>query len=199
MNKKSKISYFITNSRRVISCYQYNFLELLAVKTRFFNALLTKARKPVFLNEIKMSGIKKDDNVLLIGCGIFPLETMLIAQETNAKVVGIDNSDKAVKIAKKYIKKIGLEDDVKIEYADGRDVPVKEFDVVFIAINVFPIENVLLNISKAKDLKKNTRILCKSIKHDIPDILEKTGLNKFLSIKSMVKNPRTQSYLLVKN
>ena len=144
-----------------------------------------------------MSGIKKDDNVLLIGCGIFPLETMLIAQETNAKVVGIDNSDKAVKMAKNYIKKIGLEDDVKIEYADGRDVPVKEFDVVFIAINVFPIENVLLSISK--DLKKNTRILCKSIKQDIPDILEKTGLNKFLSIKSMVENPRTQSYLLVKN
>jgi len=189
-------SNFITNSRRILSCYQFNFLELLAVKTKFFNKMLLSWRRPVFLNEIKMANVKSSDKVLLIGSGIFPSEAIIIAQETGAKVIGIDNSPVAVKHAKRYVNKNKLNDVVEIKLVDGSDIKVKNFNVIFIAINVFPIDGVLLNISK--DLKTGLRVLCKSMKNDIPDTLNRTGLSEFFEIKEQIKNPQTQSFLLVK-
>lgn len=179
-----------------MSCYYYCFLELLAVKTKIFNRLLLSWRKPVFLNEVKMAKVSSKDNVLLIGAGIFPTETIIIAEETGAHVVGVDNSPNAVKLAKKYVEKQGLSDLISIEYADGGDFSVEKFNVVFIAINVFPINGVLKHL--AKTLKKGSKVMCKSIKHDIPDVLEIEGLKNIFEIKSIVENPRSQSYLIIK-
>jgi precorrin-6B methylase 2 len=186
----------LTNSRRILSCFQFNFLELLAVKNTFFHALLMTWRKPVFLNEIAMAGISKDDTVLLIGCGIFPSETVLIAEVSGAKVVGIDNSKNAVKLAKKYVEQRGLTNLVTIEYGDGTAYPVSEYDSIFIAINVFPIDNVLQHL--AKNMKKNTRVLCKSINKDIPEVIRSLGLNDAFVITAEKEHPKTQSYLLKK-
>ena len=191
-----KLSRIHINIRRIISCYEFNFLELLAVKTRFFNNLLMNWRKTIFLNEIKMADVTKNDRVLLIGCGIFPSESILIAEKTKAKVVSIDNSQKAVKIARKYVKEKGFSNLVKIEYGDGLNYPVKDFDVVFVAINVWPIDSVLKYLSK--NMKKNTRVMCKSLKNDIVDVLENEDLSDILHLKSKLENPKTQSFLLIK-
>lgn len=190
--KKTKFDKVLINSRRIISSYYYNFLELLAVKTKFFQKLLMKWRKTVFLNEIKMANITKNDKVLLIGCGIFPSESMLIAEQTGAKVVSIDNSVNIVKIASKYVKKKGLSNLVKIEYGDGIKYLVSDFDVIFVAINAWPIDSVLKNISK--NMKSDAKIVCKSSKNDITKVIE---TEKF-DIISKLENPQTQSFLLAK-
>ncbi|MDH7506529.1 MAG: class I SAM-dependent methyltransferase [Candidatus Thermoplasmatota archaeon] len=194
--KKSRFSKFLINYRRIISCYKYNFLELLATKIKFFENLLMSWRKPVFLNEIKLANVTEKDKVLLIGCGIFPSEAMLIADQTKAKVVCIDNSIKAVNMAKKIVKKKGVFDLVKIEYADGINYHPDDFNVVFIAINVWPIDLVLRNL--AKNLKTNTRVLCKSSKNDILDVIENERLLESFRIESKLENPKTQSFLLIK-
>jgi len=194
--KKNRSSKFIINSRRIFSCYKYNFLELLATRIKLFEKLLMNWRKPVFLNEIKFAKVTKNDKVLLIGCGIFPTEIMLIADQTKAKVIGIDNSIKAVKIAKKIVKKKGLFDLVKIEYADGINYPPGNFDVIFIAINVWPIDLVFRNLSK--NMKTKSRVLCKSMKNDVLDVFENEGLLESFFIESKLENPKTQSFLLIK-
>ena len=192
LNENKTNSKFLINCRRILSCYYYNFLELLAVKNKLFQKLLMNWRRPVFLNEIKMANIKKKDKVLLIGCGIFPSETMLIAEQTGAKVVGIDNSPQAVKIAKKYVKKNGLSKDILIEYGDGKDYPLSDFDIIFIAINVWPIDFVLKHI--LDNMKSDGKVMCKSLKNDIISVIEK---EKF-DIVSKLENPQTQSFLLAK-
>ena len=153
-------------------------------------------RKPVFLNEIKLANIVENDKVLLIGCGIFPSEAMLIADQTKANVVCIDNSINAVNIAKKIVEKKGLSELVKIEYADGINYSVGDFDVIFIAINVWPIDLVFRNLSK--NIKINTRVLCKSLKNDILDVLENEELLESFRLESKLENPKTQSFLLIK-
>lgn len=190
------ISDFVTNSRRILSCYYYNFLELLAINNSFFNNLLLSWRKPVFSNEIDMAKITKDNVVLLIGSGIFPSEAIQIAKETGAQVTGIDNSIKAVKLSKKYMIKKNISHNVNIEYADGSDISIHDFDIIFIAINVFPINSVLRNLSD--QISVGTKIMCKSIKNDIPQVLKNEGLDSNFDIIDQLKNPRTQSYLLVK-
>ena len=194
--KNIKLSKIIINIGRIVSCYKYAFLELLAIKTRFFNNLLMNWRKPIFLNEIKMANVTKKDRVLHIGCGLFPSESVLIAEKTKAKVIGIDNSIIAVKIARKYVKKKGLSDLIKIEHRDGRNYPVNDFDVIFIAINVWPIDTVLKYLSS--NIKKGTRVMCKSYKNDIIDVLKNEGLSDSLHLKSKLQNPQTQSFLLIK-
>jgi len=153
-------------------------------------------RKPVFLNEIKMANITKNDKVLIIGCGIFPSEGMLIAEETKANVFCIDNSKKAVNLAIKIVEKKGLSDLIKIDYADGINYPPGDFDVVFIAINVWPIDLVLRNL--LKNMKTNARVLCKSRKNDILDVFENELFLESFHIESKLDNPVTQSFLLVK-
>ncbi|OGS40276.1 MAG: hypothetical protein A3K77_01230 [Euryarchaeota archaeon RBG_13_31_8] len=194
--KKNWFSKFIINSRRIISCYKYNFLELLATRIYFFEKLLMNWRAPVFLNEIKLANVTEKDKVLLIGCGIFPSEAMIIANQTKAKVVCIDNSKKAVDVAKKIVKKKGLSDLVEIVYADGIDYPPADFDVIFIAINVWPIDLVFKNLSK--NMKTNARVLCKSLKNDILDVFENEGFSENFRIESKLVNPKTQSFLIIK-
>lgn len=143
-----------------------------------------------------MANVTKNDRVLLIGCGVFPSELILITEKTKAKVVGIDNSIKAVKIARKYVKEKGLSNLIQIEYGDGLNYPVNDFDVVFVAINVWPIDSVLKYLSK--NMKKNTRVMCKSLKNDIIDVLENEDLSDSLYLKSKLENPKTQSFLLIK-
>lgn len=187
---------FIMNSRRILSCYYYNLLELFAVKTALFYKILMNWREPVFLNEIKMAHISMEDNVLLIGSGIFPSEVMMIANQTGAKVTGIDNSIKAVKLSKDFLKKKYNSKNIVIKYADGENISLHDFDIIFIAINVFPISKVLRNISN--QVAVGTKIMCKSIKQDIPLVLKNEKLDSIFEVMDHLKNPRTQSYLLVK-
>jgi len=194
--KKSKTSIFLTNWKRKFSCYKYSFLEFLALKSKFFYNILMGWRKPVFLKEIKMSKVTENDFVLFIGAGILPSESILISEITNAKVVSIDNNKIACGHAKKYVKKRGISDKVIIKFADGIDFPLSKYNVIFIAINVWPIEGVLNNLSK--NLKKGTRVMCKSYEEDIIKVLEKENLRDSFKLESKIQNPQTQSFLLIK-
>lgn len=194
--ENTKFSNMAINIRRIKSCYWYSFLELLAIKSRFFHNLLINWRKPVFLDEIKMAKVTEKDNVLLIGCGMFPTETMIIYEETKANVIGIDNSPITVKMASKYIKKNSISDFITIEYGDGADYPVNNFDKIFIAINVWPIDSVLKNLSK--NMKQNASVLCRGMKSDIDDILKDEEMLKNFKVQSAVKRTKVESYLLIK-
>lgn len=180
--------------KRFISCYKYSFLELLAVKIKFFENLLMKWRTPVFLKEINMTNITSKDRVLHIGCGLFPTSPIIITEETKAKVVSIDNNKIAIKFAKKIIEKKGLSKSIKIEFGDGKNYDVKDFDVIFIAINVWPIESVLKYLSS--NIKNDAQIVCRCMKKDLEKIFEKKSLLNLYSIKEKSVNPTTHSLLL---
>ena len=195
-SKNNNRSTTFTNWNRKISCYIFSFLELLAVKTDFFNKLLMRWRKPVFLNEIELANLSSKDKVLHIGCGIFPSGSIIIAEQTNAKITSIDNNVNAVNIARSYVHKNGLSKSIKVEYGDGVDYPVKDFDVIFIAINVWPIDSVLKHLSK--NAKTNTKIICKSVNNDIVNFLENENLYDTLSVDSILENQHSQSFLLIK-
>ena len=186
-----------TNWKRIISCYQYSFLEFLAVNIDFFNNLLMKWRTPVFLKEIKMASVTSKDKVLHIGCGLFPTASILIAEETKANVTGIDNNKIALKFAKKIVEKKKLSNLVRIEFGDGTTYDVKSFDVIFIAINVWPIDYVLKHLSS--QIKKDARIVCRGVKWDMENIFRKKPLLDLYSIEKKTVNPKTHSFLLSLN
>lgn len=184
------------NLRRVFNCYWYTLLEYLAVKSSLFNDLLLSWRKPVFKKEVLLSDICCSDRILHIGCGILPTHTILLAQQTGAQITGIDNLNKAITLARNYIKKEKLDTQITLEYADGSTYPLKDFTVIFIAINVFPIDTILLHISK--ESSSGTKILIKSIADDVNELLNRLGLEEKFHILKIQKNPKSSSYLLQK-
>jgi ubiquinone/menaquinone biosynthesis C-methylase UbiE len=190
------VSSDLINRRRRFSCYKFSFLEFLASKIELFDKLLISWRKTIYLKEIRLAKILSNQKVLLIGSGIIPHEAVFIAEETKAKVVGIDNNSITLKFAKSYVNKKGLSNYIRIEYGDGLNYPIRDFDVIFIAINVSPIDLILEHIYT--HMKDDAKILCKSFRDDLKDVLNWENLcDKFL-IKSVLKNPKSKSFLLVK-
>ena len=195
-NGNTKSSAYLINWKRTLSCYKYSFLEFLALKINYFYKLLIGWRRPIYLKEIKMANISKKDKILHIGSGILPYAPMLIVEVTNVKVVSIENNKKVLKLAQRFIYKKNLSDRITVEYGDGKKYPVKDFDVIFIAINVWPIDQVLIHIHK--HMKDKAKVICKSFRNDIETTLNQNNLKGKFLIKSTLKNPKSSTFLLVK-
>jgi hypothetical protein len=195
-HKNSGSSTTLVNWRRKILFYEFIFLEFLAIKIDFFYKLLMKWRKPVFLKEIKMAKVTAKDKVFFIGCGMLPSAPMLIAEETNATVITIDNNKRAYLLGKEYVERKNLSDKVIVEYGDGINYPIQDFDVIFIAINVWPIDEVLRHLSK--NMKPAARVMCKGLKDDVTQFLKSGDLLDEFSVEVVSDNPKTQSFLLIK-
>jgi len=187
---------FVVRFRRISSCLGFTLLEIFATRMNLFDQLLTQWRKPVFSKEIHLLNISSDETVLHLGCGALPSAAVFIAQEKNVHVVGIDNNKIAVRLAQSYIKKKQLSDRITIAYGDGVSYPVQQFDVIFIAINVWPIDRVLMHI--VGTMKPTARILCKASHHDLTELLEKEEFRTRFSVASQLKHPKSESFLLVR-
>ncbi|MBN1280845.1 MAG: class I SAM-dependent methyltransferase [Candidatus Thermoplasmatota archaeon] len=181
---------------RVLSCYVFTLLEILAVYFSLFDSLLTRWRTPVFSEEVNLLNISEGEQVLHVGCGAFPSASIMIAQLHQAKVVGIDNNPIAVKLAQICINRKQLSHLITIILGDGVEYPVDSFDVIFIAINVWPIEKVLSHL--VQSMKPTARILCKASQHDIAQVLQKEEIALLFTVESQLEHPNSQSFVLRK-
>lgn len=200
----SKFTSVYINFRRILLCYIFIFLEILATKSVFFYELLMRFRIPTVSKEMEMANISSDDKILLIGCGPFPSTPIILAEKNGNIVHCIDNNQWIIQFAKSYIQKKGLHDLITIEYGNGSNYPVNNFDVIFIAINVWPIKNVLTHV--LKNMRDNTRIICKGMNDDINFIMKINELTEYglltnskkIPLIDLFNFPMTQSFLLKK-
>ncbi len=132
--------------------------EDLAIKISFLRVLylyFSKA-KAVVKREIIASQITSKDRVLVIGCGSFPYTAELIARQTGATVVAIDNDPKVIRKASRYVRQRGL-GGVDIQQGDGFNYPLSTFSVIIIVLGVKPkgkiVERVIL------EAQEETRII----------------------------------------
>jgi ubiquinone/menaquinone biosynthesis C-methylase UbiE len=195
--KNERLLKFPTNWKRFLSSLIFTLLEIFATQMNLFDSLLTKWRKPVLSHEIQMLNIIPSEKVLHLGCGAFPSATIFIAKEKKTHVVGIDNNYIVMKLARSCVKKKNLLDLVTIEYGDGINYPVQDFDIIYIAINVWPIDKVLFHL--AQTMKPTARILCKGSYQDINSLLKKKEFQSLFLVASALEYPRIQSFLLIKN
>lgn len=179
--------------RRKFFCYKFLFLELLGSRIDYFQKRLTNYRKKVISEEIKNVNLSSDDATLFIGCGLLPSTPLFIAENTDVKKISaIDNNRQIAKFAKSYIDKKGLSSRINVEHADGVDYPVEEFDVIFMATNVWPAESILKNL--AANMKNNSKLICRDIKNDINGILEIEGLYDKFYVESFSEHPAGPEY-----
>ncbi len=102
--------------------------------------------------EIRLANVRNWDRVLCIGGGPIPCTAIEIAYQTNAHIHVIDIDNNAVKCARNVIRKLGLQDRITVINAKGQDIDIEPYDVVHVALQVSPKEEVLKNLwEKSKE------------------------------------------------
>lgn len=172
----------VNNLIRKILDFEWRFIESLSLKISFLDRYIIKLRKKITLEECKMAEISSSDRVLVIGCGPHPTTALLIVNKTQAQVVGIDKKINAVKLASSYIQKNNLENKIYIYYADGIDYPIDNFDVIFIAANVWPIKQLINNIFSK--INNDVKIICRDFREDITNMVTNGDLSEICYIES---------------
>ncbi|MDQ2087731.1 methyltransferase domain-containing protein [Herbivorax sp. ANBcel31] len=92
--------------------------------------------KDVVKKEVELAGITKDDVVLNVGCGAIPFTALHVVEMTGAKVIALDKDRKAVKMARKYLKKYKLDRNIEIKLGDGTSEKLPPFTVAIIALHI---------------------------------------------------------------
>ena len=113
--------------------------------------------KNVIAREIKIAKICADDKVLNIGCGAVPFTAIMIAQSTQAHVVAIDNDLRAVERAADCVKKMQLDHLISVKHFDGKNIDVKDFSAVLLALQTRPKNEIICRI--LKESNSETRII----------------------------------------
>ncbi len=98
--------------------------------------------RPIVKREVELGSVKQHHQVLCVGGGYFPSTGILFHQLSGATVHVIDNDMEAVLFSQKLIEKMGLSKEVIVSHSDGIDSTAKNFDVVHIAMQISPKEEV---------------------------------------------------------
>jgi ubiquinone/menaquinone biosynthesis C-methylase UbiE len=163
------------------------------------------SRRPPVTNEIKRAGISSTDKILVIGCGILPSTIIILAEETQAYLTGIDINSKITNLAKSYINKKRFSNRIDILVGDGVNYPVNEFDVIFIAINVWPINQILQHL--AQNMKSGSKFIYREFESDSSLVSSEEKIFTSFTLDSSFnypmtmfsKYPMTKSFLFIKN
>jgi precorrin-6B methylase 2 len=128
----------------------------------FFTELYIKFHECSVIKEIELANISRSDKILQIGCGAIPYTSVVIARETNAKVIGIDNKQSIVNVASRCIKRYNLSNIIKIKFGDGRNYDASDFDVFIISYGVLYQDLILDHVINS--MKNKARIILRRLK-----------------------------------
>lgn len=141
------------------------WMEKRISSSNFLIRLYEKYYKKIVRNEIKLAEVKSSDKILCIGGGSIPCTALQMVNLTGAKVDVIDVDNRAVYNARNVVDKMGLNNKIYIINARGEETDISSYDVIHVALQVTPKEEVVEHIwSKAR---KGTRILVRMPKKNL--------------------------------
>jgi protein-L-isoaspartate O-methyltransferase len=132
-------------------------VEQMAAKSRLVYRGLVLYYKELVRAEVELGRINSSDRVLCIGGGPCPISAVLMHEFTGALVCVIDNDNQSVMQAREFVQSLGYEHSIHIEYSDGREIAPQDYDVIHLAAQVSPLEQVLQHVREHS--REETRIL----------------------------------------
>lgn len=121
--------------------------------------------RPIVKKEVELAKVSPYQEVLCVGGGYFPCTAILFHQLSGAKVTVIDNDVDAVSSAKNLVEKLGLTNEVKVFHCDGIESSSGGFDVIHIAMQVSPKEEVFQRLRSS--LSKEAKLLIRTPKQHL--------------------------------
>ena len=172
-----------------ISNYYWLIIDNLAFKLdKLAEMYYKKSIGTQYRKEYETFNISKNAKVLHIGSGAFPLTEITLAEEIGNTVVGIDKSRKAVDYAEDVVRRKNLQDKIKIKLGDGKNYPIKEFDVIIISSCASPMEKIIEHVFK--NSKSNSKIIVRMIETSLKPLIEFINLQRdIILVKKIEHHP----------
>ena len=99
-------------------------IEYLAGRSRLVYALMGLYYKSIIRQEAHLAGISSKDKILCIGGGPCPYTAILLHKLTGAPVTVIDNNRFCVQKSLGLIKRLNLQDEIKVLCSEGMSFPI---------------------------------------------------------------------------
>lgn len=140
-------------------------------ETRFAESLLTgeitsikeyilhDRFKDLISNELNLLKDQSFESVLFIGSGPFPITAIFLHHYTNKVIDCLEIDQKAADISNEILKKLGLQDKIRIHVGDGCVFDLSKYDIVLNALLAKPKGGILKNIRLTNT---NAKILCRT-------------------------------------
>ncbi len=109
--------------------------------------------KPIVEKEVVLAEANFADKILCVGGGYFPCTAILFHKFSGAVVTVIDNDKAAVVAAQETVEAMGLSDYVHVKHSDGIEISAENFDIVHIAMQISPKEEVFKHIYATMETK----------------------------------------------
>ena len=186
MNFKNRLQIYLMKN---ISSYYWWFIDNLAHKLdKLAEAYYTKSIGSEYRREYREFDISKEDKVLHIGSGAFPLTEITLAETIGSNIVGIDKSLKAVKSAIEAIREKNLLNKIKIEHGNGINYNIENFNVIIVSSCASPMIEIVDHIFKTAN--KNSKIIIREMEISIKPLIKYINKQRdvFL-VKNIDHNP----------
>lgn len=123
-------------------------LEQLSARNKHFYRTVSLYYRSMIKKEIELANISASDKVLCIGGGPCPFSGILLHEYTGAKVTIVDNDDLCVRCSRSVINSLGYGDDISVLHGDGKEIVPKDYSVIHMAAQVYPLAQVLREIKR---------------------------------------------------
>jgi hypothetical protein len=196
------IQFFEHRIVRKIDCYKLKFfidivfitIEIIFSKFDKLLLLYVDSYLEPVLGEIKLINISGNHKILIMGSGSIPATCILIAKETNAKIIGIEKNLESVKRATMIISKLNLDERVEIKHSNAIDFQLNDFDIIIVANGINPNSDVLEHV--AKNMKDDAIVIYRTFSRRNGELTDKDNFLKNIFILGK-KVPNKKSGCLI--
>lgn len=156
-------------------------IEYLASRNKLFYQISALYYRSIVADEIKLAGITEHDHVLCIGGGPCPYTGILFNRLTGARITVVDNDYSSVVCSRQLLQTLGLDQDIKVLFADGDSIEVDGYSVIHFALQVDPFEEVFKELERK--CRKGTRLLIRLPKKTIKGLYSHGSMEFFSQCK----------------
>lgn len=121
--------------------------------------------RPIVKKEAELCNATSSNNILCVGGGYFPCTAMLFHHFSKATITVIDNDIDAVNSSTLLIEKLGLSNKIIVKHTDAINISGEDFDIIHIAMQVSPKEEVFKHIHKT--MLEKSKILVRTPKQHL--------------------------------
>ena len=172
-------------------------IEKVFCENDFFLKSYGRFAAMITLEELSTVNLPKNAGILHIGCGSVPHTLISLARRKTWQLTGIDNDSNAVEKARMVIKRLNVDDKIKIEKGDGLKYSISGYDLIIMDYCVEPREKVLERIWK--DADPGTNILYRTSWEILYPIYGKDKIPEWIPVKRVFyKAYLVKSLLIVK-
>ena len=97
-------------------------------------------------NESKLAKFNDEKTFLFLGSGPLPLTLIMFNEVFGCKCIGIEQQEDVAQLSRKVLKKLNLDDDIKIVIGNENTIADLDYDILMVAAFAEPKERVFSNI-----------------------------------------------------